>query len=211
MHDDATKRIKRIFYHMKDRCYNKNDSRYADWGGRGIAICEEWLENIDDFVQWAISSGYEIGLTIDRIDNDGNYCPENCRWVTIKENNQNRRSSRYFTINGETKNLQQWCDFYSIRRSTVDVRLKLGWDIEKALTVPKRERNTTDIIGETFGYLTVVKFDSISKNRQSIYECKCICGKTRFVSDYKLKSGHTQSCGCMKYKIRMANMDKKQT
>ena len=201
---NTKRRIKKIFNHMKDRCYNKNDTRYYDWGGRGIIICKEWLENPDSFVDWAINAGYKQGLSIDRIDNNKGYSPENCRWVTLAENNQNRRSSRYFTINGETKNLQQWCDAYSVPWSMVNKRLELGWDIEKALTTPKLKRDTESFIGKTFGYLTVKKFNNISKNRQSIYECECVCGNICYVSGDKLKSGHTKSCGCMKYKMRNA-------
>ena len=101
--------------------------------------------------------------------------------------------------------MQQWCDIYSLPRSIVNRRLELGWDIEKALTTPKRERDTDGLIGKEFGYLTVKKFDSVSENRQSVYQCECICGNICYVNGNKLKSGHTRSCGCMKYKMRKSN------
>ena len=96
------RKLNKIFNHMYERCYNQSDKRYYDWGGRGIKICKEWLDDKENFINWALKNGYEEGLTIDRIDNNKGYYPENCRWVTLKENNQNRRSSRFYTINGET-------------------------------------------------------------------------------------------------------------
>lgn len=192
----------KVFIHMKERCYDETDRRYKDWGGRGITICQEWIENPNSFLRWAENSGYVPGLTIDRIDNDKGYSPENCRWVSIAENNQNRRSTRFYTIDGETKNLQQWCDAYSVSWSMVNKRLELGWDIKSALTTPKKQRDTSSLIGKTFGRLVVVRFSHIDKNRKSYYECLCSCGKTTTVDAQKLKSGHTQSCGCMQYEMR---------
>ena len=181
---------------MQSRCYNINDKRYADWGGRGIKICKQWLENPEEFVRWGLENGCKEELSIDRIDNDGDYSPENCRWVTLVDNNQNRRSSVYYTYNGKTQNLQQWCNEYNVTRSMIDKRLKMGWDFEKALTTPKIKRDTKTIIGEKFGRLSVIRFIGTDKNRQSLFECKCDCGNTVIVNSNKLKSGHTASCGC---------------
>jgi len=80
-----------VFTSMKARCYNTKRERYHDWGGRGIKICDEWLNDFQSFYDWSINNNYKKGLQIDRIDNDGNYCPENCRYVTPKVNSQNRR------------------------------------------------------------------------------------------------------------------------
>lgn len=205
--DSATrKRLNKVLIHMKSRCYDPDDKRYADWGGRGISICDEWLENPQNFIQWCVENGYEPGLTIDRIDNDGNYCPENCRWVTVAENNQNRRSSRYFTYNGRTMNLQQWCDEYGIPRSRVERRLQLGWDIGTALSTPKKERDRESLIGERFGRLIVVEYVGKSKFRQSLYRCKCDCDNITVVDRNKLKSGHTISCGCYKKERARKNL-----
>ena len=194
--ETSRKNLVKVFHHMQSRCYNPNDKRYKDWGGRGIKICNEWVENIDSFVSWAISNGYQNGLTIDRIDNNGDYSPDNCRWVTLAENNQNRRSSIFYTYNGKTQNLQQWCNEYGISRSMVNKRLKMGWDFEKALFTPKQTRDKKSIIGNKYGLLTVIDFAGVDKNRQSLFKCKCDCGNIITVNRNKLETGHTNSCGC---------------
>lgn len=112
------------YKHIKERCYNPNSKAYKRYGARGIKMCEEWLNDYMAFENWAFSNGFQEGLAIDRIDNDGNYEPNNCRFVTLKENNQKRCTSRYYTIGERTMNLQQWCDEYKMVRGTVHDRLK---------------------------------------------------------------------------------------
>ena len=130
----------RRYHHIKERCYNPNSKAYKRYGGRGIAMCDEWLNSYQAFEDWCLSHGFSKELAIDRIDNDGDYAPNNCRFVTAKENNQKRNTTLWFTINGKTKNLQQWCDFYGMKRGTVETRLKNGWSIEEALSKPVKNK-----------------------------------------------------------------------
>ena len=102
-------RIRGIWQGMKERCLNSKCRSYKNYGERGISICNEWLD-FENFYEWALSSGYEDTLQIDRIDNDGNYEPNNCRWVTPKENARNKRTNRLLTINDETKCVCEWCE-----------------------------------------------------------------------------------------------------
>ncbi len=134
-HGGKHTRLYSIWCGMKSRCYNKNDSHYPRWGGRGISICSEWLSDFSNFKHWAENNGYKTGLTIDRIDNNGNYCPENCRWVTVKEQNNNQRTNRLITYNGKTQNLKQWSVELGINYGTLLSRLDASkWCIEKAFT-----------------------------------------------------------------------------
>jgi len=102
---------------MKSRCLNKNADNYRNYGGRGIKICTEWM-SFDGFHQWAVGSGYKRGLTIERIDNDGDYCPENCQWDTRLQQNNNRRSSHRITFNGKTRTIAAWARVTGIPRTT---------------------------------------------------------------------------------------------
>ena len=206
------KALRRRYYHIKERCYNPNSKAYKRYGGRGIKMCDEWLNDYELFEKWALSHGYEQHLAIDRINNDGNYSPDNCRFVTPKENNQNRRTTRFYTINGVTKNLQQWCDTYHMQRYVVETRLKSGCDIETALTKPiTKGRDKTSLIGKRFGRLIVTGYagdEYVRSNNESKWMCQCDCGNTAIVGRNKLQTGHTQSCGCLvseKARTRMLN------
>ena len=111
--------IYHVFCGMKRRCNNKNETEYKNYGGRGIRVCEEWQNNFVKFYEWAIRTGYKKGLQIDRIDVNGNYSPDNCRWVTPRENSLNRRNTVYFTIDGEKKLLIDFAKENNILPQTV--------------------------------------------------------------------------------------------
>lgn len=108
------KRLFNIFAHMKQRCYNPKSCNYNNYGGRGIKICDEWLNDSKKFYAWAKENGYKDNLTIDRINVNGNYEPANCRWLTLKEQQNNRTNNRKITINNVTKTASQWAEYYNI-------------------------------------------------------------------------------------------------
>ncbi len=136
-HGKSDERIYDTYHSMKRRCYKDTDKYYDNYGGRGIKVCEEWLGNngFNNFYNWAINNGYQDNLTIDRIDVNGDYSPQNCRWSTRQEQMENTRRTRKFTINGETHSLTWWANKYNIPRSTVYYRLERGLNIEEALQI----------------------------------------------------------------------------
>jgi len=121
---------------IKKRCFNNNCKAYPNYGGRGITICNEWVIDFMIFYDWAMANGWEKGLEIDRINNDGNYEPNNCRFVSREVNVNNRRTTRLISINNETKSLAQWAHQYKISPLALHSRLKNNWDIMDALTMP---------------------------------------------------------------------------
>lgn len=137
-------RLYGIYAGIKSRCYNPHRHNYSRYGGRGIKVCDEWLgvNGYANFRAWAYSCGYDDTApkgecTLDRIDNDGDYCPENCKWSTNKEQANNRRSSRKLTYNGETHTLAQWGEITGIKADTIQSRIDYhGWNTEEALTIP---------------------------------------------------------------------------
>lgn len=114
-----------IWNGMKARCNNPKSTSYKSYGGRGIKICDEWMA-FENFHNWAIINGYSDGLTIDRIDNNGNYEPCNCRWISATENKKNQRKTRYITIEGETKSISEWCKSLHLSKSTFYKNLNNG-------------------------------------------------------------------------------------
>ena len=98
----------RRYYHMKDRCYNPGCSDYPEWGGRGITICQDWLDHPENFVNWSLANGFSKEKTINRINNDGPYCQENCEWVSNSIQQNNKRNNINFEIDGETHTIGEW-------------------------------------------------------------------------------------------------------
>ena len=125
-----------IWSNMKSRCTNPKSTYYLRYGGRGITVCEEWMNDFETFCEWAIENGYQEHLTLDRIDNDGNYEPSNCRWTTPKEQSRNRSSNHTITLDGETKTMIEWCETFNINYHTAQSRLNSGWDYEKTFKTP---------------------------------------------------------------------------
>lgn len=125
-----------IYHGMKKRCLNSNCKRYKDYGGRGITVCDEWLIGFDQFAEWALRNGYKKGLTIERIDVNGNYCPENCIWITRKEQAFNKRGSVLIEYRGEVKNLMVWCNELGLKYDAIHNRIKSGWSPKDAFEKP---------------------------------------------------------------------------
>lgn len=136
IHGMTNTRLFNCWSAMKDRCSNENNQAYINYGGRGIKVCSEWLHDFQAFYDWAVSHGYADNLTLDRKDVNGNYCPENCQWITKKEQQSNKRTNRYIEYNGETKTIAEWARIAGISRGTLRGRIDSGWPIEKALTTP---------------------------------------------------------------------------
>lgn len=132
---------------IKFRCYNPKCAEYDRYGGRGITICPEWLHSFESFRDWALANGYQDNLTIERKDNDGPYNPDNCQWITHKDQQRNRSNNRRITYNGETKTLSQWAEETGIPYSTLRARLDHGWSIERSLltSVDKTRAHRTRI------------------------------------------------------------------
>jgi hypothetical protein len=125
-------KIHEVWKEMKRRCKG-NYAKTKSYLERGIKPCREW-EDAKPFIDWALSHGYREGLQLDRIDNDQGYSPDNCRFVTPKENANNRSTTIYITHNGERRCLMDWSEIAGIDASTIRSRITRGWDVEKALT-----------------------------------------------------------------------------
>jgi hypothetical protein len=115
---------------MKQRCNNRNNECYKNYGGRGIKVCKEW-NKFENF--YKDMGDRPKNTTIDRTDNNGNYCKENCRWATWIEQANNRRNNKIIKINNQNKTLTQWCKIYNLKYGTINTRIIRGWTIEKAL------------------------------------------------------------------------------
>lgn len=111
------KKLYKTWDGMRGRCYRPNEPKYKNYGGRGITICEEWSgkTGFANFVTWSYANGFEMGLTIDRIDVNGNYEPLNCRWITNQEQQNNKTNNHYITYNGETKSMTVWARLLGIK------------------------------------------------------------------------------------------------
>ena len=123
---------------MLTRCENPHDASYDNYGGRGITVCEEW-HLFENFMQWALQTGYQDGLTIDRINVDAGYNPFNCRWATMREQQRNRRNNINITYDGVTRCLSDWAQTLGMQVGTLWARIfHCGWDVQRALTTPVR-------------------------------------------------------------------------
>lgn len=134
-----------LYYNIRNRCTNPNDPNYKYYGGRGIALCKEWRD-WESFKDWATLKGYEKGLTLDRIDVNGNYEPSNCRWITQAEQMRNTRKTRFLTYKGETKPLIEWCEILGISFNTASARFTRGWTKPEEILFGRKRK-----VGNVYG------------------------------------------------------------
>lgn len=132
-----------VYWNMRKRCYDSSGSKYHRYGGRGIKVCARWLEpkrkGFANF--WEDMGDKPTGMTLDRIDHNGDYSPSNCRWASWGEQANNRSNNHVVEMGGEKMTLQEWCRKTGLAHNTILMRVnKYGWDLEKALTTPVRKR-----------------------------------------------------------------------
>lgn len=152
-------RLLSIWTSMKTRCNNPNSDNYDRYGGRGIFVCDEW-KSFEPFKEWALKNGYKDGLQIDRRDTDGNYEPGNCRWVTPKENSNNKSNNKFYTIGGVTKTYSQWAEEIGISKSTFKQRLDHGWKPEEMFSEQRKRECVRKYTGETLTINGITKSQS---------------------------------------------------
>lgn len=138
-------RLHGVWIMMKQRCSNPKTCEYHRYGGRGIKVCDEW-SSFANFRDWAMANGYDPNAprgkcTLDRIDNDGDYEPSNCRWVDMQEQMKNRpKRGHHYEYNGESHTLYDWAKIIGVSHDLLRNRIRYGWDIESALTTPSHEK-----------------------------------------------------------------------
>lgn len=140
-HGEYKTRLYHIWIGMRRRCFAPKNKHYHNYGERGITVCDEWANDFVPFRDWALTHGYSDDLTIERIDVNGNYEPQNCCWIPRAEQPKNTRISKRYTYNGETKTLRDWGIALGGSPSLVKDRLKRGWDIEVAISTPPIRSN----------------------------------------------------------------------
>ena len=146
-HGDTDSRLYNVWCAMKRRCYNENVPEYPLYGGRGIFMCDEWRNDYGAFREWAVANGYDYNAprgqcTIDRIDTNGGYAPENCRWVSQKEQMNNVRYNHREVYNGEEHTLAEWGEILDIDPQKILRRMNMGWSFQDAVEAPDDARTT---------------------------------------------------------------------
>jgi len=134
-------RLYETWKNMKRRCYDKNNKRYENYGGKGVIVCSEWLSDYLNFREWALSNGYESNLTIDRMNVNGNYEPKNCRWATAKQQANNQTRNRILTHEGISRTMSEWAVHLNVTYSTINHRIQRGWNMERIVNTPMKKCN----------------------------------------------------------------------
>ena len=132
-HNQRHTNLYEVWKTMKQRCFNSNNKSYKNYGARGIQVCEEWKNSFDSFYKWSMSNGYKQGLTIDRINNNDNYCPENCRWTDRTTQANNSRWNKHIIIDGKDDTLANWIRYFNTTPTKYYLRIKKGYSEQDAL------------------------------------------------------------------------------
>lgn len=141
---EENKKLSWKYYAIKKRCYNPKADNYPRYGGRGIKMCDEWLAEFDNFAEWAYSHGYKEGLTIERIDPNGDYCPDNCTFVTLEEQARNKRNTFWVEYHGERMSLAELCERTGKEYHMVLYRIQdMGWSADDAIDIPSAKERYT--------------------------------------------------------------------
>lgn len=133
-HGESHTKLNYIWSAIKQRCFNPANRDYANYGARGITVCDEWRNDFISFRDWSYKNGYVEGMTIDRIDNNEGYSPDNCRWTDKIVQNNNRRSNHFVEWRGESRSLADWERVLGIKQRVLWARLNDGWSVERAFT-----------------------------------------------------------------------------
>lgn len=144
-HGMVDTRLYKIWTAMKRRCNNTHTTDYKQWyGKRGIKVCDDWENNFLSFYKWAMGNGYSDELSIDRIDPNKGYCPDNCRWATFEEQANNKRNNRYLTYNGVTHTMREWSNILGVKYHILNSRINsYNWTVEEAIETPVGKRRKT--------------------------------------------------------------------
>ena len=201
---------------MKGRCCNPKNDRFEQYGGRGIKICDRWLHSFENFLE-DMGEKPAPNYSLDRIDVNGDYCPENCRWADSKTQMNNTTRNVYIEYNGVRKTATEWGDELGLSAKTITWRYNQGWEIADVLSVmdkrfnnivindvdviepPSKNSRMIDMTGFTTNHVTVIKFAEqriVGKVKKNFWLCKCDCGKEFLAEGQALRTGKTTSCGC---------------
>lgn len=155
-HGDSQSPLYRKWASIKTRCYNPSTKDYPNYGARGIKVCDEWLDSFPAFRDWCLENGWKRGLQLDRKDNDGDYSPDNCHFVTVTQNQRNKRTSRYLDHKGKRLTVAGWAEELGIAHSVLYARLHRGWSIQETLDTPllrdtSKNESYKDAVFEAFG------------------------------------------------------------
>lgn len=162
-HGKRNTRLYKIWVSMRNRCNNKNSSFYEDYGGRGVRVYPEWENDFMSFYDWSIKNGYSKELTIDRIDVNGNYEPDNCRWVDMRVQCNNRRNNHVLTYKEKTQTISEWERELGFKKDILQTRISNGWSIEKAIETPYENRK----FKHEYGYSSKIKARTVTINGEN--------------------------------------------